>query len=93
MIFWVTVKKKKKINEKRLKGLSECLDTAEMIFQLRPASVSGSHALFTGLINLFFSAKLLLKMGLTVLLTHLKIILLQCFQFLIFSNKRYTNTP
>ena len=82
MIFWVTVKKKKKFNEKRLKGLSECLDTAEMIFQLRPASVSGSHALFTGLINLFFSAKLLLKMGFTALFTHLKINLLQCFHFL-----------
>ena len=37
---------------------------------------SGSRALFTGPINLFFSTKLSLKMGLTVIFTHLKIILL-----------------
>ena len=32
-----------------------------------------------------FSTKLLLKMGFTALFTHLKIILLQCFQFSFFS--------
>ena len=35
-----------------------------------------------------------IKMGLTILFTHLKIILLQCFQFLVFSNNKFnTNTP
>ena len=34
-----------------------------------------------------------LKLGLTILFTYLKIILLQCFQFLVFSNKRYPNRP
>ena len=38
----------------------------------------------------FFLAKFSLKMGPTILFTHLKIILLQCFQFLV--NKRYPNT-
>ena len=48
----------------------------------------------------FFSTKLSLKMGHTVLFIYLKIISLQCFQFLVFSkisgiqtypNKRYPN--
>ena len=42
------------------------------------------------------STSFILKMGLTALFTHLKIILLQCFQFLIFSfskNKLYSNGP
>ena len=34
-----------------------------------------------------------LKLDLTVLFTNLKIILLKCFQFSIFSNKRYPNRP
>ena len=38
-----------------------------------------------------FSAKITLKLGLMALFTHLKIILLQCFQFSVFSNKRYSN--
>ena len=46
---------------------------------------SGSHALFTGPINLFFSTKFSLKMSPNKLFTHLKIILLQCFQFSIFN--------
>ena len=37
------------------------------------------------------SATFSLKLGLTTLFTHLKIILLQCFQFSIFSNKQYPN--
>ena len=40
-----------------------------------------------------FSVKFLLKMGLTILFIHLKIILLQCFQFLVFSKKQYLNRP
>ena len=47
---------------------------------------SGSRALFTGPTNPF-STKFSLKMGLTALFTHLKIILLQCFQFSVFNNK------
>ena len=46
---------------------------------------SGSRALFMGPTNLFFLTKLLLKMGLTSLFTYLKIILLQFFQFSVFS--------
>ena len=44
---------------------------------------------------LFFLSKLALKMDLTALFTHLKIILLQYFQFLIVNfqqNKQYPNT-
>ena len=43
--------------------------------------------------QVLYSAKKNLKPGPTVLFTHLKIILLQCFQFLIFNNKRYPNRP
>ena len=52
-------------------------------------------ALFMGPTTTLFR-KNILKMGPTVLFTHLKIILLQCFQFLIFSfskNKLYSNGP
>ena len=42
------------------------------------------YALFTEPIVTLFRIKIL-KIGLTVLLTHLKIILLQCFQFSVFS--------
>ena len=41
---------------------------------------------------LFFLLKTTLKLGPMILFTHLKIILLQCFQFSIFSNKKYPNT-
>ena len=52
----------------------------------------GSCALFTGPTSTFFN-KNNFKTGLMVLFTHLKIILLQCFQFSVFSNKRYPNRP
>ena len=52
----------------------------------------GSCTLFTGL-QVQILAKITLKLGLTVLFTHLKIILLPCFQFSIFSNKQYPNRP
>ena len=45
----------------------------------------GSRALFTGPTSTFL-AKTTLKLGLMALFTHLKIILLQYFQFSIFSN-------
>ena len=41
--------------------------------------------------QIFFFNKLLLKISLTVLFTYLKIILLQCFQFSVFSSKWYPN--
>ena len=44
-------------------------------------------------LQILFSAKKTLKLGLTALFTHLKIILLQCFQFSVFNNKRYPNRP
>ena len=69
----------------------------------------GQNSLFTYCLTLFthclctvyethshFIQKKNLKMGLTVLFTHLKIILLQCFQFSIFNfskNKLYPNGP
>ena len=43
--------------------------------------------------QIFFLAKTTLKLGPTILFTHLKIILLQCFQFSVFSNKWYPNRP
>ena len=43
--------------------------------------------------NYFFQQKKTLKLGLTILFIHLKIIFLQCFQFSIFSNKRYPKIP
>ena len=70
--------------------LSERLDRAEMIFQLRPTFFTGSRELLTGPASTF-SAKTTLKLSPTVLFTHLKIILLQCFQFSIFNNKQYPN--
>ena len=62
-------------------------------FQLCCVFSSGSCALFTGSANILFSKKKkkTLKLGSTVLFTHLKIILLQCFQFSVFNNKRYLN--
>ena len=41
----------------------------------------------------FFFTKTTLKVGSIILFTHLEIILPQCFQFSIFSNKRYPNRP
>ena len=45
----------------------------------------GSRALFTGPASTFL-AKTTLKLGLMALFTHLKIILLQYFQFSVFNN-------
>ena len=39
------------------------------------------------------SANFSLKLGFMVLFTHLKFILLQCFQLLVFRNKQYPNRP
>ena len=47
---------------------------AVVVFQWVPCIVYRTH-------KPLFSTKLSLKMGLTALFTHLKIILLQCFQF------------
>ena len=43
--------------------------------------------------QVLFSAKTTLKLGPTTLFTHLKIILLYCFQFSVFNNKQYPNRP
>ena len=43
--------------------------------------------------QVLFSAKTILKLGLTVLFTHLKIILLQHFQFLAISSIQINPTP
>ena len=61
-------------------------------FQLRfDFPMSPMHCL--GDPQVLYSAKKTLKLGPTVLFIHLKIILLQCFQFSIFSNKQYPNRP
>ena len=44
-------------------------------------------------LQVLFLAKTTLKLDLTVLFTHLKIILLRYFQFLVFSNKRFSHKP
>ena len=41
--------------------------------------------------QVLYSEKKTLKLGPTILFTHLKIILLQCFQFSVFNNKQYLN--
>ena len=68
----------------------------ELKFNFQSCSVfsSGSCALFTRSANILFSKKKkkkTLKLDSTVLFTHLKIILLQCFQFSVFNNKRCLN--
>ena len=54
-------------------------------------SIGGQKLLFTHCFVLFmhFSAIFSLKMGPMILFTHLKIILLQCFQFSVFSNNKF----
>ena len=62
-------------------NLFECPNSSlEWHCQWVPCTIHRTH-------KPLFSAKLSLKMGLTVLFTHLKIVLLQCFQ----QNKRYLN--
>ena len=56
------------------------LDCTEKEKNARLCFFCGSRALFTGFASTNFS-KFFLKRGLTGLFTHLKIILLQCFQF------------
>ena len=59
---------------------SNVLITASCEPSTCPTFFSGSHALFIRPASIFF-IKITLKLGPTVLVTHLKIILLQCFQF------------
>ena len=56
---------------------------------MRPAFFSRSHVLFMEPTNIFLIIiykKTTLKLDLTILFTHLKIILLQYFQFLVISD-------
>ena len=69
---------------------SLCLDSSHVQRFCAFSVFCGSCALFTGPASTFFR-KTTLKLGLTLLFTHLKIILLECFQFLVFNNKRYPN--
>ena len=55
--------------------------TPSFFFFFFKKHVSDFSSECTGLTNLFLSPKLLLKMNLITLFTHLKIILLQCFHF------------
>ena len=64
-----------------------------LLFLIYAQQLLGDSALFTIVCALFIRKKIL-KMGHTVLFTHLKIILLQCFQFSVFNfskNKLYPN--
>ena len=69
--------------DKTLKGKTEGIRWAGLGVK---RSTSRSHALSTRPTNFFFPLKLSLKMSPTTLFTYLKIILLQYFQFLVFSN-------
>ena len=71
--------------------LCDCLDSTSSVQRF----FGGSYVLFTGLASIFFFffTKTTLKVGSIILFTHLEIILPQCFQFSIFSNKRYPNRP
>ena len=60
-----------------------CLWIVAATFDYSPVNSASVHCLRTH--KLHFSTTFLLKMGLTVLFTHLKIILLQCFQFSVFN--------
>ena len=53
------------------------INTVAVLFIYCRSTVHGTHS--------HFIRKKILNMGPTVLFTHLKIILLQCFQFLVFS--------
>ena len=78
--------------------LSECLDARRvfefaffflfsfffLLFQTNNTIQNTVHALFKGPTTTLFIKKIL-KMDLTILFTHLKIILLQCFQFSVFN--------
>ena len=61
-------------------------------FYLHPAFGNGPCTIYRTY-KLLFLTKFSLKMSSMILFTHLKIILLLCFQFSIFSNKRYPNRP
>ena len=68
--------------------LSERLNAPVSAFSLVFGILCGSRALTH---QPFFLAKLLLKIGHTALVIHLKIITQLCFQFSVFSNKQYLN--
>ena len=84
-----------------VKTLSGCLDSATCVYVLFKTRFSSFFFLVAALVDFLsvnsafvhcswthkfhFLTTFSLKMGPTILFTHLKIILLQCFQFLIFS--------
>ena len=59
--------------------------TVTALFTQMDSLYRGQNALFTGPTTTLFWKKKIIKMGPTALFTHLKIILLQCFQFSVFS--------
>ena len=77
-------------------GFSVCVCAFPFFFFFNAFHCFRRHrALFTGPTTTLFRKKKL-KMGPTILFTHLENILLQCFQFLVFSfqqNKLYPNEP
>ena len=73
---------------------SICLDSASNVQHCASSIFCGSRVLFTRPASTFFyKKKTTLKLSPTVVFTHLKIILLQYFQFSIFNNKRCPNRP
>ena len=74
--------------------LSERLDRAEIQFSAVLCVFQWVSCTVHGIRKYFIQQKKkkkTLKLGFTVLFAHLKIILLQCFQFSVFNNKRYLN--
>ena len=67
------------------KTLSVSLESTFYAFSNKCVFFTGSCALFTGPVSIFL-AKITLKLGPKALFTHLKIILLQCFQFSVISD-------
>ena len=67
-----------------------------LLFETNNTIQNTVHALLKGPTTTLLRKKKILKIGLTALFTHLKIILLQCFQFSVFNfqqNKLYPNRP
>ena len=67
------------------KTIRVCLDSIQHLEFCVFSVFSGSRALFTRPASTFFFIKITLKLGLTVLFTHLKIILQHCFLFSVIS--------
>ena len=71
---------------------SICLNNAENHFSAVSHVLQRVSCTIHGTHKYFFLVKIISKLSPTALFTHLNIILIQCFQFSAFSNKRYPST-